>query len=123
MLETRQMADGKAGLLRRCAPRNDRIKVPRNDRIKDSRNDNNVEGEQRFAPTTRNDGVVALYERLDREIHGLLVDLGLMEQRTDEFVDQERLVKRFTEAWVNVVEKIEEKVVKQIEAGKTKVKV
>ena len=72
----------------------------------------------------RNDSsMTAIYQRLDREIHGLLADLGLMQQRTDEFVDQEELVKRFIEAWVKAVEKIEEKVVKQVEAGKTKVKV
>ena len=107
----RQKAEGtkaeeKAGLLRHCVPRNDRIKV--------SRNDNNGEGERRFATT--------IYQRLDREIHGLLADLGLMQQRTDEFVDQEELVKRFIEAWVKVVDKVEEKVIKQIEAGK-KVKI
>jgi len=65
----------------------------------------------------------ALAERLDREIYGLLVDIGILEQRTDEFVDQEDLVKRFISAWVKVVEKIEKKVLKQVEAGKTKVKV
>jgi len=64
-----------------------------------------------------------LAERLDREIYGLLVDIGILEQRTDEFVDQEDLVKRFISAWVKVVEKIEKKVLKQVEAGKTKVKV
>ena len=65
----------------------------------------------------------ALAERLDREIHGLLVDIGIAEQRTDEFVDQEDLVKRCIQAWVKVVEKIEKKVMEQVEAGKTKVKV
>ena len=65
----------------------------------------------------------ALAERLDREIYGFLVDIGILEQRTDEFVDQEDLVKRFISAWVKVVEKIEKKVLKQVEAGKTKVKV
>ena len=65
----------------------------------------------------------ALAERLDREIHGLLVDIGIAEQRTDEFVDQEDLVKRFIQAWVKVVEKIEKKIMKQVEAGKMKVKV
>ena len=64
-----------------------------------------------------------LIQRLDREIYGLLADLGILEQRTDEFVDQEDLVKRFISAWVKVVEKIEQKVLKQIEAGKTKVKI
>jgi len=66
---------------------------------------------------------VILAERLDREIHGLLADLGILEQRMDEFVDQEDLVKRFMHAWVKVVEKIEQKVMKQVEAGKTKVKI
>ena len=65
----------------------------------------------------------ALVERLDREIFGLLVDLGIVEQRTDEFVDQEDLVKRFIKEWVKVVEKIEKKVMKQVEKGKTKVKI
>jgi len=65
----------------------------------------------------------ALAERLDREIYGLLVDIGILEQRTDEFVDQEDLVKRFISAWVKIVEKIEKKVLKQVEKGKTKVKV
>ena len=62
-------------------------------------------------------------QRLDREIHGLLVDLGILEQRTDGFVDQEKLVERFVTAWRKVVEKIERKVIKQVEAGKTKVKI
>jgi len=61
--------------------------------------------------------------RLDREIHGLLTDLGIIEQRTDEFVDQEELVKRFMAAWREVVEKIEVKVIKQVKAGKTEVKI
>ena len=65
----------------------------------------------------------ALAERLDREIHGLLVDIGIAEQRTDEFVDQEDLVKRFIAAGVMVVEKIEEKVMKQVKKGKMKVKI
>ena len=65
----------------------------------------------------------ALAERLDREIHGLLADLGILEQRTDEFVDQEELVKRFIAAWVKVVDDIEEKVIKQVQAGKQKVKI
>jgi len=66
---------------------------------------------------------ITLAKRLDREIHGLLADLGILEQRTDEFVDQEDMVKRFMRAWVKVVEKIEQKVMKQVEAGKTKVKI
>jgi len=65
----------------------------------------------------------ALAQRLDREIYGLLADIGIVEQRRDEFVDQEELVKRFIRAWVKVVEKIEQKVMKQVEAGKTKVKI
>jgi len=64
---------------------------------------------------------VQLAQRLDREIYGFLADLGIVEQRTDEFVDQEDLVKRFINDWVKVVEKIEKKVMKQVEAGKTKV--
>jgi len=75
------------------------------------------------APTSRNDSSAALYKRLEREVHGLLADLGLMQQRTDEFVDQEDIVKRFIQTWVKVVDKIEVKVIKQIEAWKTKVKV
>jgi len=74
-------------------------------------------GERRFAPT------YGIYQRLEREIHGLLADLGLMQQRTDEFVDQEELVQRFIKEWVKIIKKIEDKVVKQVEAGKTKVKV
>ena len=66
---------------------------------------------------------VTVYKRLDREIHGLLIDIGLMQKRTDEFVDQEELVKRFIEAWVKVVEKIEKKVIKQVEQGKKRVKI
>lgn len=66
---------------------------------------------------------VQLARRLDREICGLLVDIGLLEQRTDKFVDQEDLVKRFIGAWNKVVEKIEKKVLEQVEAGKTKVKI
>ena len=61
--------------------------------------------------------------RLDREIHGLLTAIGMLQQRTDEFVDQEELVKRFIAAWVKVVEKIEATVIKQVEAGETRVKV
>jgi hypothetical protein len=60
---------------------------------------------------------------LDREIHGLLVDMGMLEQRMDEFVDQEALVERFLKAWVKIVEGIEKDVIKQVESGKTKVKV
>jgi hypothetical protein len=60
---------------------------------------------------------------LDREIHGLLVDMGMLEQRMDEFVDQEALVERFLKAWVKIVEGIEKDVIKQVEGGKTKVKV
>jgi len=64
-----------------------------------------------------------LAERLDREIYGFLADMGIVEQRTDEFVDQENLVSRFIAAWEKVVEKIEKNVLKQVEAGKTKVKI
>ena len=64
-----------------------------------------------------------LAKRLDREIHGVLADLGILEQRTDEFVDQEGLVKRFIEAWGEVVDKIEKKVLKQVEKGKTEVNI
>jgi polysaccharide pyruvyl transferase WcaK-like protein len=60
----------------------------------------------------------AIYARLEREIHGLMVDLGLDEQRRDEFLDQEGMVKRFMEKWAKTAEKIQEKVLKQIEAGK-----
>jgi len=66
---------------------------------------------------------VQLAKRLDREIHGLLADLGILEQRTDEFVDQEELVKRFIKAWNEVVAKIEKEVIKQIEKGKKEVKI
>ena len=66
---------------------------------------------------------VPLAQRLDREIHGLLTAIGMLQQRTDEFVDQEELVKRFIAAWVKVVEKIEATVIKQVEAGETRVKV
>ncbi len=59
-----------------------------------------------------------IFDRLEREIHGLMVDLGLDEQRRDEFLDQEGMVKRFMEKWAKVVEKIEEKVIGQIERGK-----
>ena len=64
-----------------------------------------------------------LTERLDHEIYGLLADLGFVQQRTDSFVDQEDLVERFIEAWNAVVDKIEAAVMKQIEQGKTKVKI
>jgi len=64
-----------------------------------------------------------IYRRLEREIHGLLCDMGLATQRMDEFVDQEDLVKRFIGAWNAVVEKIEKNVMKQLAAGKTKVKI
>lgn len=66
---------------------------------------------------------VQLAKRLDREIHGLLADLGILEQRTDEFVDQEELVKSFIKAWNEVVAKIEKEVIKQIEKGKKEVKI
>jgi hypothetical protein len=59
-----------------------------------------------------------VYGRLDREIHGFLVDMGVAVQRTDEFVPQEGMVKRFMAAWGKVAEEIEKKVIKQVEAGK-----
>lgn len=62
-----------------------------------------------------------LLERLDREIHGFLVDMGIAQQRTDEFVDQEGMVKRFMDAWGKVADEIEKKVMKQVEAGKREV--
>ena len=64
-----------------------------------------------------------LAQCLDREIYGFLVDMGILEQRTDEFVDQEKLVEQFVTDWRKVVEKIERKVIKQVEAGKRKVKI
>jgi hypothetical protein len=64
-----------------------------------------------------------VYERLEREIHGFLCDMGMAAQRTDEFIDQEELVKRFIVAWNAVVEKIKTDVMKQVEAGKMKVKI
>ena len=64
-----------------------------------------------------------LAERIDREIHGLLADIGIIEQRTDEFVSQDDLVKRFMRAWAKVVDTIEETVIAQIDRGKMKVKV
>ena len=66
---------------------------------------------------------VQLAKRLDREIYGFLADLGILEQRTDEFVYQEELVKKFIKAWNKVVEKIEKKVLEQIKKGKTEVKI
>jgi hypothetical protein len=69
-------------------------------------------------PERGNSPLPRIFERLEREIHGLMVDLGLDEQRRDEFLDQEGMVKRFMAAWEKAVEKIEEKVIKQIEAGK-----
>lgn len=59
-----------------------------------------------------------VFERLEREIHGLLVDLRIDEQRRDECIDQEGMAKRFMARWKTAVEKIEETVLKQIEQGK-----
>ena len=65
----------------------------------------------------------ALAKKLDREIHGFLTDMGILEQRTDEFVDQEDIVERFHGALGEVIEKIEKDVVKQVKGGKRKVKI
>ena len=65
----------------------------------------------------------ALAGRLERELHGLLADIGLLEQRTDEFTDQEPLVRRFLAAWRKVVDKMEREAIAQIEAGKTRVRI
>jgi len=64
-----------------------------------------------------------VFNLLDREIHGLLVDLRLDKPRTDEFIPQEDMVKRFKARWGKVVDKIEAKVMKQIETGKTEIKI
>lgn len=64
---------------------------------------------------TRRSRVLA---RLASEIHGLLVDMGLAQQRTDEFVPQEDMVTRFMDAWGRVADKIEAQVIKQVEKGK-----
>jgi len=58
---------------------------------------------------------------LDHEITGLLVDLRLEDPKTDEFIPPEDMVKRFMAAWGKVIDKIEKKVMKQVEAGKTEV--
>ena len=63
-----------------------------------------------------------LIERLDHEIFGLLCDLGLAQQRTDEFMDQEELVERFLIAWRKVITELRKKVIRQIEKGKTEIK-
>ena len=62
-------------------------------------------------------------EKIDREIHGFLADLGIMEQRTDEFADQEDIEERFQDSLVKVIDKIEKNVLAQVKKGKTKVKV
>lgn len=62
-----------------------------------------------------------IFERLDREITGFLCDMGIMEQRTDEFIDQDKFVKKFMDKWTTALDKIEEKVMKQIDKGKTEV--
>jgi len=62
-----------------------------------------------------------IVERLDREILGFLCDMGIMEQRTDEFIDQEKHVRKFLDKWRAALDKIEEKVMKQIDKGKTEV--
>jgi hypothetical protein len=64
-----------------------------------------------------------VFNLLDREIHGLLVDLRLEDPKTDEFIPPEDMVKRFMAAWGKAVDVIEKKVVKQIEAGKTEIKI
>jgi len=66
---------------------------------------------------------MTLEQSLEREIHGVLADLGIMEQRTDEFVDQEDIVKRFHGALGAVLEAVEKDVIKQVKAGKRKVKI
>ena len=55
---------------------------------------------------------------LEREIDCILAFVGVIEQRTDEFVDQEDLVKRFMAAWSKAVDKIQEKVIEQVKKGK-----
>jgi len=69
---------------------------------------------RRVAPT-------GVYGRLEREIHGLLVDMRIEEPKRDEFIDQEGLVTRFIGAWAAVVDKIEAKVMRQVASGKEEV--
>ena len=61
-------------------------------------------------------------KRIDFEIHGLLADLGIMEQRTDEFVDQDDIIDRFQDALGKVIDKVEKNVIAQVKKGKKKVK-
>lgn len=64
-----------------------------------------------------------LLKRLDHHIHGLLADIGVLEQRLDSFVDQEDIVERFIAAWDAVLIEVESSVISQIERGKKKVKI
>ncbi|OPL13699.1 MAG: hypothetical protein AVO39_10195 [delta proteobacterium MLS_D] len=62
-----------------------------------------------------------LRKRLSDEIYGLLTDIGMAAQRTDSFVDQEKLVNGFISDWSREADKIEQAVLKQIENGKVEV--
>lgn len=73
--------------------------------------DAGIRATPRVAPT-------GVYGRLEREIHGFLVDMRIEEPKRDEFIDQEGLVMRFIDAWAAAVEKIEAKVVRQVASGK-----
>jgi len=45
-----------------------------------------------------------------------------MEQRTDEFVDQDDIIDRFQDALGKVIDKVEKNVIAQVKKGKKKVK-
>jgi len=64
-----------------------------------------------------------IMERLDREIYGFMVDMRVADQSTDEFLDQEPMVKRFVKSWGTVVDKVRARVIKQIESGETEVNI
>jgi len=61
--------------------------------------------------------------KLRNAIDDLLRTLGVLGQRTDEFVNQELMVKRFIKDWKPVVEGLRKTSIQQFKAkGKVKVK-
>lgn len=59
-----------------------------------------------------------LFHRIDHQFYGLLVDLGVLVQRTTEFLDQEQLVADFMVKWEKLVSEIEDDVMDQFDRGR-----
>lgn len=70
---------------------------------------------------TMPDASLDIDNELERQVHNLLSDLGLIEQRMDEFVDQQAMVNEFLKRWNEVVFDIRDDVLRQIAVGKRKI--